>query len=61
MTISPGKPLCIGECSEIPSESIMEEQPLWRWFMAWDVLVFQMNLPEMLKDVYQSERFITRD
>jgi hypothetical protein len=60
-SISPGKPVCIGECSEIPSESVLEEQSLWTWFMAWDVLVFQMNSSDKLREIYQSDRFITRD
>lgn len=61
LSISPGKLLCIGECSEIPSEAILDEQPLWSWFMAWDELVFQLNSSEQLIQLYNSERFITRD
>lgn len=61
LSVAPGKPLCIGECSEIPSEGILKEQPLWTWFMAWDVLVFQLNTSEQLIEIYNSERFITRD
>lgn len=61
LSISPGKLLCIGECSEIPSEAILDEQPLWCWFMAWDELVFQLNSREQLIQLYNSERFISRD
>lgn len=61
LSVSPGKLLGIGECSEIPSEAILDEQPLWTWFMAWDQLVFQLNSSERLIQLYNSERFITRD
>lgn len=61
LSVSPGKLLGIGECSEIPSEAILDEQPLWTWFMAWDQLVFQLNSSERLIRLYNSERFITRD
>lgn len=61
LSISPDKLLCIGECSEIPSEAILDEQPRWCWFMAWDELVFQLNSSEQLIQLYNSDRFITRD
>lgn len=61
LAISPGKLLCIGECSEIPSEDVLEKQPRWAWFMAWDELVFQLNSSERLIELYNSDRFITRD
>jgi len=46
------KPIGIGECSILPTPEILEQQPLWSWFLAWGELVFK-NEKEDIKALYK--------
>ncbi len=53
--LASGKPIAIGECGEIPSPEILENQTNWAWFMKWD----EPGRKEI--DTYKSEKVLTYD
>ena len=61
MSFANGKPIVIGECSTFPTLDILEKQPNWAWMMGWVDLAFSGNSAADLKQLFNSERVITRD
>lgn len=51
-----GKPIGIGECQDIPSPTLLAQQPLWTFFMGWSELVFSGNTSAKIQDTYLSSR-----
>ncbi len=51
VAIAGDKPVGIGECSIFPSAEIIEQQPLWTWFLAWGGMVFR-NENEDIVNLY---------
>lgn len=60
-----GMPIVYHECGNIPTEAQMTEaDALWGYFMTWhtdNITDTEVNSVEHLKDIYNSEYFITRD
>lgn len=60
-----GMPIVYHECGTIPTEKQMKEaEAPWLMFMVWTtnyITDSQYNTPESLKNIYQSEYFITLD
>lgn len=54
-----GKPIGIGECDDLPSVAILEQQPEWTFFMGWSELTFSNNSNEKIQDIYWSDRVTT--
>lgn len=61
VALAQAKPLAIGECGVIPSPEILQNQPRWVWFMGWADLVTKRNSAEAIRDVFDSERTLTRE
>jgi mannan endo-1,4-beta-mannosidase len=61
VVLGKGKPIALGEVGEIPTPEILEQQPMWTWFMPWGWILFLSNEPEQINRVYQSDRVLTLD
>ena len=59
--LSEGKPIALGEVGDIPASEVLEQQPVWSWFMPWGWILFMANEPDMINEVYRSERVLTLD
>jgi mannan endo-1,4-beta-mannosidase len=55
------KPIAIGECSRLPSSSMLASQPRWVFFMPWAELVRESNSTEEIQSLYNDPRVITLD
>ena len=59
------KPICFHECGTIPSEAELKEAGAkWAYFMTWHtdyITKSENNDPARLKEIYNSDYFITRD
>ena len=55
------KPMAIGECSKVPSASVLENQKRWVFFMPWAELVKESNTEEQIKEIYKHKSVISRD
>lgn len=53
------KPIAIGECAQLPTDSVLQRQPKWTFFMGWATDVFSYNTPAQIQDVYNSPNVIT--
>ena len=59
--LSEGKPIALGEVGDIPTSEVLEQQPVWSWFMPWGWILFMANEPDRINEVYHSERVLTLD
>lgn len=55
------KPIAIGECAQLPTAAILQQQPKWTFFMGWATDVFSNNTPTQIQAVYDSPNVITLD
>jgi hypothetical protein len=55
------KPIGIGECEILPSQSLLNAQPRWTYFLAWRELTQQKNTNATISTVYNSATVITLD
>ncbi len=53
--------MAIGECSRLPSPSVLASQPRWVFFMPWAELVQEENSTEEIQRIYNNPRVLTRD
>ena len=53
------KPIAIGECGDLPTPVILDQQPGWSWFMCW-ANYLKRNKKEAILDLYNDPRVITR-
>jgi len=61
VALAEGKPVALGEVGEIPTKEILQQQPQWTWFMPWGWILFMANEPDLIREVYSSERVLTVD
>lgn len=54
------KPVGIGECSILPSPEILEQQPLWTWFLAWGGMIFGNEKKDII-NLYKNPKIKTFD
>ena len=54
------RPIAIGECMKLPSESLLAEQPRWIFFMPWAELVKAHNSEEDIRKIYDHPRVLSR-
>ncbi|MEH0152910.1 glycosyl hydrolase [Limibacter armeniacum] len=54
-----GRPIGIGECEDLPAVSLLNNQPLWTFFMGWSELTFSGNSTQKIQDIYWSSRVLT--
>ncbi|NQU88772.1 MAG: glycosyl hydrolase family 26 [Mariniphaga sp.] len=60
ITLGGGKPIALGEVSNMPTEEILEQQPQWTWFMPWGWILF-LSDSEIIKEMMSSEKVLTLD
>jgi len=56
-----GKPIAIGECGQLPTPEILNQQPQWVWFMCWVGHLWQANERSEVQRLYQDKKVVTRD
>ncbi len=49
-----GKPIGIGECEDLPAVNLLNQQPLWTFFMGWSELTFSGNSNQKIQDIFWS-------
>ncbi|SHK38360.1 Por secretion system C-terminal sorting domain-containing protein [Reichenbachiella agariperforans] len=54
-----GRPIGIGECEDLPAVNLLNNQPLWTFFMGWSELTFSANSNQKIQDIYWSSRVLT--
>ena len=57
--LADGRPIALGEVSELPSAEILAEQPEWIWAMPWGIYCRINNSDESLIALYNDKRAIT--
>jgi len=55
------KPIAIGECAQLPTASILQQEPKWTFFMGWATDVFSHNTPAQIRDLYDAGNVLTLD
>lgn len=53
------KPMAIGECSNLPDEEVLAQQPRWVFFMPWAELVKERNTEEEIIKIYNDKRVLS--
>lgn len=61
VALAHGKPVAIGECGKLPSVEELAQQPDFTWFMPWGWILFLANEPDVIREVYNSDRVLTLD
>jgi mannan endo-1,4-beta-mannosidase len=61
LTLGKGKLISIGECGELPTPEILEQQPEWVWFMVWARFIWTANNPDAVRELYNSPRVLNLD
>ncbi len=56
-----GKIITLGEVGEVPTPEILEQQPMWSWFMIWSDFVDTHNTPEQIRNLYNFPKIITHE
>jgi len=56
-----GKVIALGEVGEVPTPEILEDQPMWAWFMIWGNFVDTHNSPERIRALYGYPRTLTHE
>lgn len=56
-----GKPIALGEVGQVPTPDVLADQPQWTWFMVWVDHFFHSNEIDLVKELYNSEKTLSRD
>lgn len=56
-----GKPIAIGECAQLPSSTVLQNQPRWAFFMSWSELTFESNSASLVQSIYGRNNVLTLD
>jgi mannan endo-1,4-beta-mannosidase len=58
-----GKPISLGECGQLPTPEILEQQPYWTWFMCWANWVSrpEINTEETVRNLYNCKQVQTKE
>ncbi len=59
LELADGKPIGLGEVGVLPTPEILEQQPMWTWFMCWANWIWTHNTPEQVRELYESPRVVT--
>jgi mannan endo-1,4-beta-mannosidase len=54
-----GKLIALGEVGDLPTPEILEQQPMWVWFMCWAQWIWTHNTPEEIQTLYNSPRVMS--
>lgn len=61
VALAAGKLVALGEVGEVPTPQILEQQPMWTWFMIWGDFVVTHNSPDAIRALYASPRVLTHE
>lgn len=61
LDLAKGKPIALGECGQLPTPEILEQQEQWTWFMVWARFIWRTNGPEEVRDIYELTKTLTKD
>jgi mannan endo-1,4-beta-mannosidase len=61
LTLAEGRPIALGEVGVLPTPKILEQQPMWTWFMCWAAWIWRENTPEQTRELYESPRVLSLD
>jgi len=56
-----GKPVAIGESGELPSDTVLKNQPKWAYMMTWAEMLTSRNSAKAIKSYYSHEKTLKRD
>lgn len=56
-----GKPIAMGEVGDLPTPSVLQNQPKWTWFLTWANLLEESNTTDEIRQLYSDPRVVTRD
>ena len=59
LKLAQGKVIALGEVGEVPTTEILDNQPMWAWFMIWSRWVETHNTPEKVKALYNYPRTLS--
>lgn len=59
LELAEGKVIALGEIGEVPSPEILDQQPMWAWFMIWSRWVQTHNTPGQIKALYDYDRTLS--
>ena len=57
--LAAGKPVAIGECGDLPTPGILDQQPGWCWFMCWANFL-KRNKIEVILNLYNDPRVVSK-
>jgi mannan endo-1,4-beta-mannosidase len=61
VSLGQGKLIALGEVGELPSQEILNSQPMWTWFMLWANFVNTNNSPGEVRSVYSYPGVLTHE
>lgn len=61
LELADGRPIGFGEVGTLPGPQVLDDQPLWCWFMAWAGVVTDANTPAEIRARYADPRVVTLD
>lgn len=61
LKLGKGKLIALGEVGNLPTPEILEQQPMWSWFMCWAHFPWTSNTHEQVRNLYNSPSVITLD
>lgn len=61
LELGKGKLIALGEVGNLPTPEILNQQPMWSWFMCWAHFPWTNNTHEIIKALYNSPRVLTLD
>lgn len=61
LELGKGKMIAMGEIGKVPSPEILDQQPMWTWFMIWAQFPWTDNTPQEVKALYMQPRVLTHD
>ncbi|NRF89443.1 glycosyl hydrolase [Paenibacillus frigoriresistens] len=56
-----GKPVAVGENGELPSGTILNEQPKWAYLMTWGKMLAENNNLQEIATFYTNSKLLTRE
>jgi mannan endo-1,4-beta-mannosidase len=56
-----GKPVAVGENGELPSGTILNEQPKWAYLMTWGKMLAENNNLQEIETFYTNSKLLTRE
>ncbi len=59
LKLGKGKIIALGEIGEVPTPEILDQQPMWTWFMIWVQWAETHNTPQQIRELYDYTKTIS--